>query len=96
MPRLRLREVRVELVLTGTDAEVFQAAEGILDEVATAVSLFVLANGSLPVAAPRNDGDSAGLTENGASYQDRSLYYRVGIACGLHVEESWHDFCRSR
>jgi hypothetical protein len=47
-------------------AEVFQAAEGILDEVAAAVSLFVVANGSLPVAASRNDGDGARLTERAA------------------------------
>ena len=56
-----------ELVVTGSDAaEVLQAATSVLDEVAAAVSLFVVANGSLRVAASRNDGNGTCLPEGTA------------------------------
>lgn len=65
-------EVSGELVIARGDApEVLEAAEGILDQMAVAVSLFVIGNGPLPVAASRNDRDDRDTAEH--------LAQRVGI-----------------
>nr|KIS29467.1 hypothetical protein TQ38_28430 [Novosphingobium sp. P6W] len=43
--------------------EVLEAAEGVLDKVAVAVAILVVAGGALAVAATRDDPDSACITQ---------------------------------
>lgn len=57
-------EIGNERVAPGSDmAEVLQAAEGVLNQLRFAISLCVVANGALAVAALGHDGGHACLTE---------------------------------
>ncbi len=50
------RKLGGEFVVAGGDtAEIFETAEGVLDQVAAAVAVLIVADSAFPVAPPRND-----------------------------------------
>lgn len=52
-----------ERKLVGGDAaEVFEKAEGVLDQVAATVPVLVVADGAFAIAPPRNDRNGSGVT----------------------------------
>ena len=57
------QEVGGEFVVAGGDAaEIFETAEGVLNQVAAAVSVLVVADGAFAIPSSRNDGNGSGVT----------------------------------
>src|SRR3546814_8169836 len=85
------------VVACGDPTEVFDTAEGIFDEVPATVAVLIVSDGSLAVAAIRNDGAGAILAQGRpqpvcvVALVDEQVAHRSGAfeqcRCSLHIAD---------